>query len=70
MLRIAAGCDVLVTNLRPASLRRARAATTPTSRAVRPDIVYCQANGFASDSPEADKPAFDDIIQAASGVPT
>jgi crotonobetainyl-CoA:carnitine CoA-transferase CaiB-like acyl-CoA transferase len=32
-------------------------------------VVYCQAHGFPSDSPQADAPAFDDIIQAACGVP-
>src|SRR5215475_11281739 len=68
VLRIASGCDVFVTNLRPASLRRA-GLDYPAVAAVRPDIVYCQATGFPSDSAEADKPAFDDIIQAASGVP-
>jgi crotonobetainyl-CoA:carnitine CoA-transferase CaiB-like acyl-CoA transferase len=68
VLRIAAGCDVLVTNLRPASVRRAGLDYAAIAQ-VRPDIVYCQATGFASDSPEADRPAFDDIIQAASGVP-
>jgi crotonobetainyl-CoA:carnitine CoA-transferase CaiB-like acyl-CoA transferase len=68
LLRIAAGCEVFVTNLRPASLRRAGLDYAAVA-AVRPDIVYCQANGFPSDSPQADDPAFDDIIQAASGVP-
>jgi crotonobetainyl-CoA:carnitine CoA-transferase CaiB-like acyl-CoA transferase len=68
LLRIAAGCDVFVTNLRPASLRRARLDYADIS-AVRSDVIYCQAAGFASDSDDADKPAFDDIIQAASGVP-
>lgn len=68
VLRIVTGCDVLVTNLRPASVRRAGLDYSAVAE-VRPDIVYCQATGFPSDSPEADKPAFDDIIQAASGVP-
>ena len=68
LLRVAAACDVFVTNLRPASLRRA-GLEYPDIAAVRPDVVYCQATGFASDSEEADKPAFDDIVQAASGVP-
>ncbi len=68
LLRVAAGCDVFVTNLRPASLRRAGLEHADIA-AVRPDVIYCQATGFASDSYEADKPAFDDIIQAASGVP-
>jgi crotonobetainyl-CoA:carnitine CoA-transferase CaiB-like acyl-CoA transferase len=66
-LRIAESCDVLVTNLRPGPLRRLRLEYADVA-AVRPDIVYCQAQGFASDGPRADEPAYDDIIQAASGV--
>jgi crotonobetainyl-CoA:carnitine CoA-transferase CaiB-like acyl-CoA transferase len=68
LLEIAADCDVFVTNLRPGSVSRLRL-TYPDLAAVRPDIVYCQAHGFPSDGPLADAPAFDDIIQAASGVP-
>jgi crotonobetainyl-CoA:carnitine CoA-transferase CaiB-like acyl-CoA transferase len=68
LLRIAAGCDVFVTNLRPASVGRL-GLDYPDIAAVRPDVIYCQANGFPSDSPEANKPAFDDIVQAVSGVP-
>jgi len=67
LLRIAATCEVFVTNLRPSSLRRLRLDYADVA-AVRPDVIYCQANGFASDSEDADKPAFDDIIQTAGGV--
>jgi crotonobetainyl-CoA:carnitine CoA-transferase CaiB-like acyl-CoA transferase len=67
VLRIAATSDVLITNLRPSSLQRLRL-TYQDLVVVRPDIVYCQAAGFASDTPRADDPAYDDIIQAASGV--
>jgi crotonobetainyl-CoA:carnitine CoA-transferase CaiB-like acyl-CoA transferase len=67
VLRIAATCDVFVTNLRPAPLARLGLAYADVA-AVRPEIVYCQAQGFASDSGRADEPAYDDIIQAASGV--
>jgi len=66
-LRVAETCDVLVTNLRPGPLRRLQLDYAHLA-AVRPDIVYCQAQGFPSDSPRADDPAYDDIIQAASGV--
>jgi crotonobetainyl-CoA:carnitine CoA-transferase CaiB-like acyl-CoA transferase len=68
LLRIAADCDVFVTNLRPGSVQRLGLAYPDLAR-VRPDIIYCQAHGFPSDSPQADAPAFDDIIQAACGVP-
>jgi crotonobetainyl-CoA:carnitine CoA-transferase CaiB-like acyl-CoA transferase len=68
LLRIAARCDVFVTNLRPGSLRRLRLDYADLT-AVRPDIVYCHASGFPSDGPDSDTPAFDDIIQAGSAVP-
>ncbi len=66
-LRIAATSDVMVTNLRPGALARLRLAYDDVA-AVRPDIVFCQAAGFPSDSRRADDPAYDDIIQSASGV--
>jgi crotonobetainyl-CoA:carnitine CoA-transferase CaiB-like acyl-CoA transferase len=67
LLRIAATCDVMVTNLRPKSLASLRL-TYDDLVAVRPDIVYCQAQGFPTDSARANDPAYDDIIQSASGV--
>jgi crotonobetainyl-CoA:carnitine CoA-transferase CaiB-like acyl-CoA transferase len=67
VLRLAATCDVFVTNLRPAPLARLRL-TYDDVRAVRDDIIYCRAAGFPSDSASADEPAYDDIVQAASGV--
>ena len=68
LLRVAAGCDVFVTNLRPGSVGRLRL-RYPDIASIRPDVIYCQAHGFPSDGPQADAPAFDDIIQAACGVP-
>jgi crotonobetainyl-CoA:carnitine CoA-transferase CaiB-like acyl-CoA transferase len=68
LLRIAATCDVVVTNLRPAPLARLRL-TYDDVVEVRPDVVYCQAQGFPSDSGRADDPAYDDVVQAAGGVP-
>lgn len=68
VLRLAATCDVFVTNLRPAPLARLRL-TYDQVRAVRPDVVYCQAQGYPSDSGRADDPAYDDVIQAAGGIP-
>ncbi|MDX2381458.1 MAG: CoA transferase [Acidimicrobiia bacterium] len=66
-LRMAESSDIMVTNLRPGPLGRL-GLTYDDVRAVRPDIVFCQAHGYPSDSADADAPAYDDIIQSASGV--
>lgn len=67
LLRIAATSDVLVTNLRPGPLRRL-GLTYDDVRAVRSDIVMCQAHGWPSDGPDGDKPAYDDVVQAEAGL--
>jgi len=67
LLQLAATCDVLVTNLRTGPLGRLGLAYSDVAQ-VRPDIVYCRSAGFASDSDRAAEPAYDDIIQAASGL--
>jgi crotonobetainyl-CoA:carnitine CoA-transferase CaiB-like acyl-CoA transferase len=41
----------------------------PTNAVLCPDIVFCQAQGWPTDSVEADRPAYDDVIQTATGVP-
>jgi crotonobetainyl-CoA:carnitine CoA-transferase CaiB-like acyl-CoA transferase len=66
-LRLVALSDVVVTNLRPGPLGRLRLSYDDV-RGARPDIVFCQAHGYPSDGPQADAPAYDDIIQSASGV--
>lgn len=65
--RLIASCDVFVTNMRRAALERLRLDEAGV-RAVRSDIVYCVANGYGSDGPRADHAAYDDVIQAASGL--
>ncbi|MEA3214586.1 MAG: hypothetical protein QOJ19_742, partial [Acidimicrobiia bacterium] len=66
-LRLAARSDVVVTNLRPGPLARLRL-TYEDVRDVRPDVVFCRAHGYPSDSELAEAPAYDDIIQSASAV--
>jgi crotonobetainyl-CoA:carnitine CoA-transferase CaiB-like acyl-CoA transferase len=67
LLAIAATCDLFITNLRAGSRERLRL-TYDDLRAVRPDIVYCHAQGWASDSALGEAPAYDDVIQASSGL--
>ena len=66
-LEIARTCDAMVTNLRPSPLRRLGLSYDDVITA-RPDIVFCQVHGFPSESPRADDPAYDDIIQTESGL--
>ena len=67
MLDLVATCDVFVSNLRPRALAKL-GLTDAELRARRPDLIYCSATGFGSDGPYAHKAAYDDVIQAASGM--
>ena len=66
-LDIAATCDVMITNLRPGPLARL-GLHYEAVREARDDIVFCRAHGYPSSSDRANAPAYDDIIQSASGV--
>ncbi len=59
--------DVLVHNMRVPAMERLGLGYQAVA-AIKPDIVYCVATGYGQDGPDADKPAFDDIIQAACGL--
>ncbi len=67
LLDLAETCNAFVTNLRPRALHSLRL-TDADLRARREDLVYCSATGFGSDGPYAEKAAYDDVIQAASGL--
>ena len=66
-LRLVSASDVMITNLRPGPLGRLGLAYDDV-RARRPDIILCTAHGWPSDSERADAPAYDDIVQAATGI--
>ena len=68
ILRLLKDCDILITNLRPGPLRRLKLDYDSLSKTY-PRLIHCQAQGFRSDTDEADKPAYDDIIQALAGFP-
>lgn len=59
--------DVLVHNMRVEAIARLGFGYDAVAK-LNPNIVYCAATGFDEDGPDAGKPAFDDIIQAASGL--
>lgn len=59
--------DVLVHNMRTAAIERLGLGHAACA-ALNPKLVYCVATGFGEDGPDAGKPAFDDVIQAACGL--
>ena len=65
--RLVPGVDVLVHNMRVSAIERLGFGYRAVA-AIKPDIVYCAATGFGQDGPDRDKPAFDDVIQAACGL--
>ena len=67
LLRLAGGADAFVHNMRPRAIARLGLAYEDV-RAARADIVYCGSYGFRAAGPYGNKAAFDDMIQAASGL--
>ena len=66
-LDLIATCDIFITNVRPAALAKL-GLDDAALRARRADLIYCSATGFGSEGPYAPKPAYDDVIQAGSGL--
>jgi crotonobetainyl-CoA:carnitine CoA-transferase CaiB-like acyl-CoA transferase len=67
LTRLAADADVFVHSMRPNAIARL-GLDYPALRAANPRIVYCNLYGFARSGPYRDYPAYDDIVQAASGL--
>jgi crotonobetainyl-CoA:carnitine CoA-transferase CaiB-like acyl-CoA transferase len=65
--QIAQGADVMVHNMRPAAAERL-GITYEWARRKNPSIVYCGAYGYGERGRYAGRPAFDDSIQAISGI--
>ncbi|MEM8753360.1 MAG: CoA transferase [Pseudomonadota bacterium] len=66
---LAATCDVVVQNFRPGVADRIGVGEEAL-RAVRPDLIYVSISGFGEDGPYAQKPTYDPLIQALSGLTT
>lgn len=68
LLRLAAHADVLVYNVRPQAMARL-GLTYADLAAVNPKIIFVGAYGYSQRGPYAAKPAYDDLIQGAVGLP-
>ncbi|KEH15214.1 acyl-CoA transferase/carnitine dehydratase, partial [Medicago truncatula] len=60
------GADIFLHNLRPSVMRRL-GFDYARCRELNPHLIYCGAYGFGIGGPYSEKPAYDDLIQAASG---
>jgi len=67
LMRLTATADVLVHNIRPDAAARL-GIDYAHMRAAKSDLIYASANGFGRSGPYAGRPAYDDIIQSASGL--
>jgi crotonobetainyl-CoA:carnitine CoA-transferase CaiB-like acyl-CoA transferase len=65
--RLVAEADVVVHNMRPASAERLGIGFERL-RTLHPRLVYCYTPGFGSEGRDGDAPAYDDTIQARSGL--
>jgi crotonobetainyl-CoA:carnitine CoA-transferase CaiB-like acyl-CoA transferase len=68
VLRLIAGADVLIYNVRPQAMARLNLGYDVVSK-VNPRLIYAGVFGFGQDGPYAAKPAYDDLIQGATGLP-
>ncbi len=68
LLRVAAKADVLIYNIRPQAMQRLRLGHAEVA-AANPRIIYVGAYGYGQQGPYAAKPAYDDLIQAMTGLP-
>ena len=66
-LKLVRAADVVVENFRPGVMERL-GLSYDRLREVRPDLVYCAISGFGQTGPDAQKPAYDQIIQGLSGI--
>lgn len=67
VLDLAAHCDVVIENFRPGVLDRLGLGFDALV-ARRPDVILCSISGYGQTGPLRDKPSFDLVTQARSGV--
>jgi Predicted acyl-CoA transferases/carnitine dehydratase len=65
--RLVADANVLITNYRPSALKRLKIDYENVLK-MNSKIIYCSITGFGNYSPEAEKPAYDAVILALSGL--
>ena len=69
LLELCRTADALIHNVRTAAMARLRL-TYEDIRAVNAEIVYTALVGYGENGPYAGKPAYDDLIQGISAIPS
>ena len=69
LMRLVAQADVLTYNVRPAAMERL-GLTYEALSAINPRLIYVGMFGFSQRGRYAPSPAFDDLIQAATAMPS
>jgi len=67
LLKLAKDADILIENYRPGALKRLGLGYD-TLKEINPRLVYTSISGFGQTGPWADRPGFDLMAQAMSGV--
>ena len=65
--RLIAGADVFVENYRSGAMAKI-GLDYPAVKSLKPDIIYCSITGFGQQGPLAERTAYDNVIQAYSGL--
>jgi crotonobetainyl-CoA:carnitine CoA-transferase CaiB-like acyl-CoA transferase len=68
VLRLIKSADVLVYNVRPQAMARLNLGYEAVAE-INPRLIYAGVFGFGQDGTYAAKPAYDDLIQGATGLP-
>lgn len=64
--KLAADADVLVENFRPGVMKRL-GLDYETLREINPKLIYCSISGFGQTGSQAGRPAYAQVVHAASG---
>ncbi|MCY4292870.1 MAG: CoA transferase [Roseovarius sp.] len=67
-LRFVETVDVFVTNVRPESLGRMGFSYEALAK-INPKVIFISITGFGQNGPYGGRPAYDDLIQGAVGIP-
>ncbi len=67
LLALIATADVMVENYRAGAMKKL-GLSYDDAKKVKPDIIYCSMTGFGQDGPLGNRTAYDNVIQAYSGL--